>query len=115
MQPTGSDPPAIEQDSQPAPNLPDLLASDLASLTLGQLLGMVLSGVSLGERQAHLRQHDFELANGFYQRNVNVGSVAAPVQVPRTRSGAFRLQVLPASYQRGYSEPSQELILGVLA
>ena len=40
MQPTDSDPPAIERDFQPAPNLRDLLASDLASLTLGQLLGM---------------------------------------------------------------------------
>ena len=114
-QPTGSDPPAVEQDPQLEQNLKDLLASDLASLTLGQLLGMVLSGVSLGERRAHLRDHDSELANGFFQRNVNVGSVAAPVRVPRTRSGAFRPQVLPASYQRGYSEPSQELILGLLA
>ena len=115
LQPTGSDPPAVEQDPQLEQNLKDLLASDLASLTLGRLLGMVLSGVSLGERRAHLRDHDSELANGFFQRNVDVGSVAAPVRVPRTRSGALRPQVLPASYQRGYSEPSQELILGLLA
>ena len=70
LQPTGSDPPAVEQDPQLEQNLKDLLASDLASLTLGQLLGMVLSGVSLGERRAHLRDHDSELANGFFQRNV---------------------------------------------
>ena len=76
MQPTGSDPPAVEQDAQLEQNLQDLLASDLPSLTLGQLLGMVLSGVSLGERQAHLRDHDSELANAFFQRNVNVGSGA---------------------------------------
>ncbi|MDE0627169.1 MAG: transposase, partial [Bryobacterales bacterium] len=107
MQPPESDPPAIGQDVQLEQNLKDLLASDLASLTLGQLLGMVLSSVSLGERRAHLRDHDSELANGFFQRNVNVGSVAAPVRVPRTRSGDFRPQVLPPSYQRGYSESSQ--------
>ena len=115
MQPPESDPPASGQDAQLEQNLKDLLASDLASLTLGQLLGIALSGVSLGERRAHLRDHDSELANGFFQRNVNVGSVAAPLRVPRTRSGDFRPQVLPPSYQRGYSESSQELILGLLA
>ena len=49
------------------------------------------------EAAGHLRDHDSELANGFFQRNVNVGSVPAPVRVPRTHSGAFRPQVLPAS------------------
>lgn len=44
-------PPATAQDSQLPQNLKDLLASDSASVTLGRLLGMVLSGVSLGERQ----------------------------------------------------------------
>ena len=90
LQPAGSDPPAVEQDPQPEQNLQNLLASDLLPLTLGPLLGMVLSGVSPGERRAHLRFYDFELANGFFQGNVDVGSVAAPVRVPRTRSSAFR-------------------------
>ena len=53
LQPKGSHPPAVEQDPQLEQNRKDLLASDLTSLTLGQLLGMVLSGVSLGERRAH--------------------------------------------------------------
>ena len=97
LQPPESDPPASGQDARLEQSLKDLLASDLASLTLGQLLGMVLPGVSLGKRRAHLRDHDSELANGFFQRNVNVGSVPAPVRVPRTHSGAFRPQVLPAS------------------
>ncbi|MDE0124857.1 MAG: hypothetical protein OXN97_09815, partial [Bryobacterales bacterium] len=88
MQPPESDPPASGQDAQLEQNLKDLLASDLASLTLGQLLGMVLSSVSLGERRAHLRDHDSELANGFFQRNVNVGSVAAPRCCPPAISGA---------------------------
>ena len=74
MQPPESDPPASAQDAQLEQNLKDLLASDLASLTWGQLLGMVLSGVSLGERRAHLRDHDSELANGFFQRNVNAAA-----------------------------------------
>ena len=60
LQPPESDPPASGQDSQLELYLKDLLASDLASLTLGQLLGMVLSCVSLGERRAHLRDHDSE-------------------------------------------------------
>lgn len=55
-------------------------ASDLTSLTLGQLLGMVLFGVSLGERRAHQNDHDSELANGSFQGAVNVAS--AGVSVP---------------------------------
>ena len=42
LQPPESDPPASGQDSQLELNLKDLLASDPASPTLGQLLGMVL-------------------------------------------------------------------------
>lgn len=65
MQPTDSDPPVIEQDSQLLQNLRDLPDSDLASMTLGQPPCKVLSNVSLGERQAHPRDHDSDLANGF--------------------------------------------------
>ena len=71
LEPADSDPPAIEHDSQSVRNLSYLLASDLASLTLSQLLGMVLSGLSLGERPAHLRDHDSELANGCNWHHVN--------------------------------------------
>ena len=79
---------------------------DPASQTLGQLLGMVLSGVGLGEGRAHLRDHDSEFANGFFQRNTNVRSVAAPVRFPHAHSGSLCPQVLPASCHRGRSEPS---------
>lgn len=48
-------PPATEQDSQLPQNLKDLLASALPTVTLGQLLGTVLSGVSLAEPQNWLR------------------------------------------------------------
>lgn len=50
LQPTPSDPPAVGQDSQLEQNLEDLLASGLAYLTLGQFLGMVLSGVTARPR-----------------------------------------------------------------
>lgn len=52
MQPPESDPAAAERDSHLPRNLQDLLASDLVSVILGRMLSMVLSGVSLGERQA---------------------------------------------------------------
>ena len=53
LQRTGSDPPAVEQDPQLEQNLKDLLASDLASLTLGQLLASARSidGVRCSLRQ----------------------------------------------------------------
>lgn len=60
LPPTESDPPAVEQYPRLVRSLQDLLASDLASVTFGQLPGMVLSGVSLGEHQAHLRDHGFQ-------------------------------------------------------
>ena len=37
------------------------------------------------------------------------------VEVPRTRTGQFRPETLPAPYQRGYPEESQALWLGLLA
>lgn len=66
LQPTPSDPPAVEQESLLGQKLKELLAPDLASLTFGQFLGMVLSGVSLGESQAPFRDHDSDCANGLH-------------------------------------------------
>ena len=77
-----------------------MLGADLASLTLGELLGATLSSVCLGERQAYLEQSPSEVPNGFYQRKVNVGSLAVPLRVPRTRNADFRPQVLPKRYER---------------
>jgi hypothetical protein len=37
------------------------------------------------------------------------------MEVPRTRSGQFRPPSLPARYQRGYSEETQSLLLGLLS
>ena len=97
MQPTGSDPPAVEQDPQPEQNRKDLLASDLASLTLGCCSAWSSPASVSG----------------------NAGPICATMtpNSPTGSSSATSTSAawLPARYQRGYSEPSQELILGLLA
>jgi transposase-like protein len=44
-----------------------------------------------------------------------LGSIPLDILVPRVRSGAFRLSLLPAPYKRGYTDKDQALFLGLLA
>ncbi len=95
--------------------LDDLLTSGLADGSLRDLLGLRLSSLGSAERQAYLIRTPSDKANGFYPRSLKAGSLPLPVEVPRTRSGAFRPSSLPDRYQRGYSEENQALLLSVLA
>ena len=106
--PPGQGQAALQQE------LEQLLSSDLASMTLGQLLGMTLSSLCMGERQAHLRGDASDSGNGFYEHGVQVGSVPVSMSVPRTRKSEFRPAVLPEPYQRGYPQQMEELLLGLL-
>lgn len=92
-----------------------LLSSGLADLSLRELLGTLLSGVSVAERSLHLEHRPEDRPNGFYDRSLQVGSVPVDIRVPRTRNGDFRPANLPSPYQRGYPEEIESLLLGLLA
>lgn len=91
-----------------------LLASGLADFSLRELLGTLLSGVSVVERDVHLAHRPDDRPNGFYDRSLQVGSVPVDIRVPRTRTGDFRPATLPPAYQRGYDAEVQALVLGLL-
>jgi putative transposase len=92
-----------------------LLQSGLGDFSLRELLGALLSSLTHAERGAYLQAQPEDKANGFYPRSLLVGSVPLEVEVPRTRSGQFRPPSLPGRYQRGYSEETQALLLGLLS
>lgn len=91
-----------------------LLEPGLGDFSVRELLGMLLSSLGTAERRAYLARISSDKGNGFYDRSVMVGSVPVELQVPRSRSGAFRPRSLPPSYERGYSEETQALLLGLL-
>ena len=102
--------PSTEKSNR-TPSLP----SELADVSLRQLLGMLLSSTGLAERHAYLQRTPQDKPNGFYDRSLQLGAIPVDLQVPRTRSGAFRPATLPPLYQRGYSQESQSLLLSLLA
>jgi transposase-like protein len=91
-----------------------VLQSGLADFSLRELLGALISSVGQAERQTYLTKSADDKANGFYPRSVLLGSVPIDVEVARTRSGQFRPATLPGRYQRGYSEETQTLLIGLL-
>jgi len=87
----------------------------LGDLSLRQLLGATVNALTAAERTAYLEQAPQDGGNGFYQRGLNLGSIPLSVSVPRVRGGPFRPSVLPAPYQRGYTDEDQALFVGLLA
>jgi transposase-like protein len=94
--------------------LEQLLAQGLGEISIRQLLGMTLSGLAAAERSAYLHSSPTDKGNGSYDRSVAIGSIAVPIEVPRTRSGMFRPSLLPAAYQRAYPDEMQQLLLALL-
>ena len=114
---TGSNkslPPSPARQSEKS-EIEKLLQSGLGDFSLRELLGALLSSLAHAERGAYLQNQLDDKANGFYPRSLLVGSVPVEMEVPRTRSGQFRPPSLPARYQRGYSEETQSLLLGLLS
>ena len=91
-----------------------MIESGLGDFTLRELLGTLVSSAGLAERQVYLEQAEKDKPNGFYDRSLQVGTVPVDIRVPRTRSGQFRPDSLPAPYQRGYTDEVQNLLLGLL-
>lgn len=98
-----------------AEQLKSALQSDLAGLSLRELLSMLLSSLGLAERKAYLVRDPQDQPNGFYDRSLELGAIPVDLRVPRTRSGSFRPASLPPPYQRGYSDETQNLLLSLLA
>jgi len=94
--------------------LAQMLESDLADLSVRELLSMLLSSVGLAERKAYLERILPDKPNGFYDRSLQLGTIPVEIRVPRTRSGDFRPASLPPLYQRGYSDETQALLLSLL-
>src|SRR6266446_2963599 len=94
--------------------LAQMLESDLADLSVRELLSMLLSSVGLAERKAYLERIFPDKPNGFYDRSLQLGTIPVEIRVPRTRSGDFRPATLPSRYRRGYREEVQSLLLGLL-
>ena len=114
---TGSDkslPPSSPQSLEKS-EIEKLLQSGLGDFSVRELLGALLSCLIHAERGAYLQDAPQDKANGYYPRSLLVGSVPLELDVPRTRSGQFRPPSLPARYQRGYSEETQSLLLGLLS
>jgi putative transposase len=114
---TGSNkslPPSPARPSEKS-EIEKLLQSGLGDFSLRELLGALLSSLAHAERGAYLQNQLDDKANGFYPRSLLLGSVPVEMEVPRTRSGQFRPPSLPARYQRGYSEETQSLLLGLLS
>jgi putative transposase len=86
-------------------------ADGLERLSTSQLLGLLFDSLFSAERAAYLEGAEDDKGNGAYERNVNVGSLPVEVEVPRTRSGAFRPSSLPGPYQRGYDDAARDLLL----
>lgn len=105
---------ATEASSMPV-EIERALSAGLGDFSLRELLSLMLSSVGQAERQAYLERTRDDLANGFYDRSLQVGTIPIEVQVPRTRSGEFRPASLPPRYQRGYPGETQALLLSLLA
>ena len=95
--------------------LAEVLESGIGDLSVRELLGMLISSVGVSERKAYLSRATQDKANGFYDRNLQLGTIPVDIEVARTRSGRFRPAVLPAAYQRGYNDETQSILLGLLA
>jgi transposase-like protein len=93
-----------------------LAATGLGEMSVRDLLGALLTSVGVAERRAYLdRAGGADKGNGSYERSLMVGSLPVEIEVPRTRSGGFRPRSLPPRFDRGYSEETQALLLGLLA
>jgi putative transposase len=83
-------------------------------LNTNPLLGKVLSALLSKERDYYLQQEPQDPANGFYERTIESVLGNVDMEVPRTRSGNFRPQLLPEPWVRrdiSFDQFLKELLL----
>jgi transposase-like protein len=105
--------PELSKEAQQ--QLDHVLDYGLGDLSLRQILATAWKALNEAERRQFLNHVDDDKANGFYERSLRLGSIPLDVEVPRTRSGEFRPNLLPPPYQRSYPQETQSLLLGLLA
>lgn len=86
-----------------------------ADISLQQFLGEMLSRMAQKERSFFLENNAFDKANGFYSRNLSLGSIPLSLNVPRVRSGDFRPALLPDKHQRVFADEHRCILLNLLA
>ena len=118
MSTTTSPQASVAQPSVPAEieeQIHQALAGGLGDFSVRELLSFLLATAAGAERSAYLRRHPGDKGNGSYPRALEVGSLDLHLDVPRPRTGQFRPTLLPALYQRGYSDEVQQLVLALLS
>jgi transposase-like protein len=97
------------------PEVEQALAAGLDHFRLRELLSLVLTPLAPAERQAYLANAPTDQGKGSYARALKMGSIPLQVEVPRTRSAAFRPRLLPPPYPRDDPQETQTLLLRRLA
>ncbi len=80
---------------------------------LAALMEGLLIEIMGKERYEYLLENPKDKGNGNYKRSLNTGLGKLELDVPRTRSGNFRSNLLPPKYQR-YDESFEDLIFSFL-
>lgn len=80
---------------------------------LATLMEGLLIEIMGKERYEYLLENPKDKGNGSYKRSLNTGLGKLELEVPRTRSGEFRSNLLPPKYQR-YDESFEDLIFSFL-
>lgn len=81
---------------------------------IANLFEELLNYVMSKEREEYLRKNTYDLANGFYNRKLNIKYGELDIKVPRVRFGnTFRPSLLPARWKRVDKE-YEELLLAML-
>ena len=80
---------------------------------LAALMEGLLIEIMGKERYKYLLENPKDKGNGNYKRSLNTGLGKLELDVPRTRSGNFRSNLLPPKYQR-YDESFEDLIFSFL-
>jgi transposase-like protein len=91
--------------------LKQLLISDESAVNL--IVSEVMNSLMHSERDYYLKEHPDSKPNGFYDRTLTTKSDTMNINVPRTRSGEFRPQILPDKYQR-YLDDYKEFVINLI-
>ena len=79
------------------------------------LASKILSILLSKERDAYLHENSDDSANGYYGRSLQSAMGNLEMEVPRTRSGTFRSELLPKRWIRGdssFEEFLKDLLVG---
>jgi transposase-like protein len=97
-----------------AQDLAPILGGQLAEGVVNDIIAIVLQRLAEAERATYLAANPEDKGNGFYPRDLELGSLPLTLDVPRTRNGGFRPAILPPPYERSYPKAKRDLLVGLL-